>query len=352
MIVCVSEDRKSSETSLKLLLLSLAEHCRDIPVKLAYAAADEDFRAWLNACPQVSLVGAGGGSGGGWNVKPRALLALLESGHDDVVWLDSDLIVTRDFRAHFGALDDRTIVLTEEALFGTYADPDAMRARMWGFEVGRSFPFVANTAVIRVTRRHIPLLRAWDQLLNADIYRSAQRLPWSERPAHMFGDQDVISALLTSTGFAAVPVKFMMRGPDIIQYFGLSGYTCGERFSHLIGGRPAFVHSQVFKPWIKFLHARRAENLRDLVDALYLDLSPYTLAARRYRRSLPAGERWMEPHSILASVLRAVGFWHPPLVGAPIAALADLVRTTDLRFAKRIYFGMTSLRDPAQVREH
>jgi hypothetical protein len=349
MIICVLEDRKTAETSLKLLLLSLTEHCPDIPVKLMYPA-DELFSAWLKTCPQVTLSGVGTEFLGGWNAKARALLNLLGELHDEVVWLDSDIIVTRDFRNNFGALDPDTLVLSEEALFGAYRDPDAMRARMWGFEIGRTFAFVANTAVIRVTRQHIPLLRAWENLLEDDVYRGAQERPWFERPPHMFGDQDVICALLTSTQFAHVPVKFMRRGADIIQYFGLSGYTCNERLQHILYGSPAFVHSQVFKPWLKFPRPRRAENLRDFVDTLYLDLSPYTLHARRYRGSLTSDERWMEPHSLPASLLRALGLWYPPLVGAPIAAVADIVRTMDLKIAKKLYFSMVSLKDSEQIR--
>ncbi|MCE4225059.1 nucleotide-diphospho-sugar transferase [Methylobacterium sp. C25] len=351
MIICVLEDRKTSETSLKLLLLSLTKHCRDIPVRLSYPAADAAFRKWLLHCPQVALSGAAAGRSGGWNAKPRALLDLLGEGYGEVVWLDSDIIVTQDFRKHFGALDSETLVLTEEALFGAYRDPDAMRARLWGLAVGRSFPFVANTAVVRVTAHHIPLLLAWEGLLDDASYQTAQEQPWDARPTHLFGDQDVISALLTSMQFMDVPVKFLMRGADIIQYFGLSGYTCSERLRHIFRGPPAFIHSQVFKPWTKFKHPRRSENFRDLVDTLYLDLSPYTLAARRYRPLLLAQDHWMEPHSRLARLMRILGLWYSPLVGAPIAAVADFVRLTNLRFAKKMYFSLVSLRDPEHARE-
>ena len=37
---------------------------------------------------------------------------------------------------------------------------------------------------------------------------------------------------------------------------------------------------------------------------------------------------WMAPRSFAGSVLRAMGFGYAPLVGLPIAAIADLVRLT------------------------
>ena len=59
-----------------------------------------------------------------------------------------------------------------------------------------------------------------------------------------------------------------------------------------------------------------------------LDLSPYTLAAWKYRDSLGLGgdTAWMRSHTILSSFLRGLGLWYPPLVGFPFAAAADLFR--------------------------
>lgn len=347
MIVCIAEDRPSFEISVKLLLLSLARHCGDLRVRLVCPNASGAFAAWIARFPQVELDAAGVAGAQGWNVKPEALLALLEAGHDEVVWIDSDIIVTRDFRADIAALDERALMATEEALWGNYSDAQAWRARCWGMSVGRELPFTVNTAVLRVTRHHIPLLQAWRTLLQSETYCSAQRLGPDQRPQHMFGDQDVLTALLTSREFADVDVAFFRRGPDIIQYFGLSGYTCAERLRQMVDGPPKFVHSQVFKPWVKFKAPRAIENMRDLVDTLYLDLSPYTLAARRYLQELAEPCPWMQPQSRAAAVLRAMGVWYAPLVGLPLAALADIVRIANLGVLKRFYFKRSSLQEGA-----
>jgi hypothetical protein len=241
-------------------------------------------------------------------------------------------------------LSPGTIALTEEALWGSHSDTNAWRARQWELNIGRSLPFTANTGVMRVTRTHIPLLIAWKRLLESETYRNAQRVEAAQRPEHMFGDQDVLTALLSSSEFSGIPIKFFKRGADIIQYFGLSGYTCTERLGNVINGPPYFVHSQVFKPWVKFDKPRTIENMRDLLDNLYLDLSPYTLAAAGYRSQLDAPCPWMKPQSSTATILRAIGGWYAPLVGLPIAAIADFVRIANLQSLKRLYFRKASLR--------
>lgn len=347
MIVCITEDRASFEVPVRLLLLSLARNCKDLRVKLFYPAASDALAAWIMSLPHVDLHATAISAAQGWNVKPQALLTLLEAGHDDVVWIDSDIIVTRDFRSEFEALSRQTLVATEEALWGSYSDAEAWRARRWGMSIGRELPFTVNTAVLRVTRSHIPLLREWQRLLECDTYRSAQLLGPDQRPPHMFGDQDVLTALLTSEEFSDIDVKFLRRGSGIIQYFGLSGYTCAERLRNLVWGPPKFIHSQVFKPWVKFRTSRAIENARDLVDSLYLDLSPYTMAAIRYEHELPEPCRWARPQSKMAALMRAMGFWYAPLVGLPIAALADFVRMANLGVLKRFYFRRSSLRESA-----
>ena len=350
MIVCITEDRASFSAPLKLLLLSLAKYCPDLPVQLFFPAADASFLEFLKRLPLVTLNSTPLARSTGWNVKPEAISTLLHAGHDDVLWIDSDIIVARDFRHEFAGLDPRVLVATEEALWGNYSDANAWRARAWGFKFGRQLPFTINTGVMRVTRSHLPLLTRWQELLESDVYKQAQRLSTEDRPMHMFGDQDVLTALLSSAEFSDIELKILKRGSGIVQYFGLSGYTCAERFQNILHGPPYFIHSQVFKPWVKFAAKRQIENSRDFVDTLYLDLSPYTLAAQEYKADLTEPCTWMQPQSTTAALLRAVGFWYAPLVGLPIAILADIVKNANLSNAKRFYFKRNSLHDPADLK--
>ena len=325
-IVCVAEDRKVCEPGLKLLIMSLHAHCRDLPLHIFYPPADVTFISWIKNYPRVNLRVAPIPDTFGWNVKPQAMLFLMDLGHDEIIWIDSDIIVTRDIASLFSGLDGRTMAVTEEALWGAHSDPEGLRARLWGFNVGRMLPFALNSAVIRVTQAHYSLLRSWAELLVSRRYREVQQLEWDQRPAHMVSDQDVLTALLASAEYAQVPLKILKRGDEIIQYFGLYGYTLPERVANLFGYRATFVHSQGYKPWTSGWHEGASQSMRKYIESVYRDLSPYTLAANRYAAGLDEDISWMQSHHALSSILRAAGFWHAPLVGLPIAAVTDLAR--------------------------
>ena len=97
--------------------------------------------------------------------------------------IDSDIIVNFRFIYRLSGLDKNALVVTEEALLGRTdqrgrADDNnnALRARLWGFRVGRRVPFVLNSAVLRVTPRHTPLLHRWRSLLEfASLPRGASK---------------------------------------------------------------------------------------------------------------------------------------------------------------------------------
>ncbi len=142
----------------------------------------------------------------------------------------------------------------------------------------------------------------------------------------MLSDQDVLTALLASDEFTDVPLKILRRGSDIIQYYGLVGFTVSERIVNLARGAPMFVHAQGLKPWSPDNWNIHADNLMAYMEAVYRDLSPYSLIASHYRGNLSGDTSWMRPHFALSWALRKVGFSYPPLVGLPIAIVADVLR--------------------------
>jgi hypothetical protein len=322
--ICVAEDREVCEPCLKLLLLSLNACCPNLEVSLFYAPAGAQFRSWLRKCPQVHLQTAALKSGYGWNVKPQAIINLLDSGFDEVLWLDSDIIVTRDPR--LSALPKDSFVITENTLVDERCDGKGLRARLWGFEVGRVLPFSLNSCVLRATKTHYRLMERWWELLHAKAYQECQRKPWRERPVHMLGDQDVLTALLASEEFAGTALHILRRGKDIIQFDGVNGYTVSERLGNLLGRRPAFIHSCAGKPWSEHWQWTSSDGIREYVKQIYLDLSPYTLSARQFRQELESSTEWMEPHYRLSRILRSFGLGRPALVGLPMALLSDLAR--------------------------
>jgi hypothetical protein len=335
LIICIAEDRKGFDTSIQLLLMSLRRYHRELEVHLIYPLASNTFMSWIKTDAKVTLHLNRFATAHEFDVKPEALLYLLNKGYNDILWIDSDVIVTSAITPLIDRLADDTIVITEEALWAPHGDEDGLRARLWGFEVGRTFPVTLNTAVVRVTRAHQALIETWKVLLQSQQYREAHNLDWRLRPTHMVSDQDVLTALLASKRYSGIPVKTLRRGNDIIQYFGPQGYTIRERISNLIAGAPMFIHSQGPKPWTTSWAKTQRRNIKDYFYDVYLDLSPYTLAAQKFHGELTECKSWMQAHFRLALALRALGLWHPPLVGFPLAVMADLFRLAKAIFARR-----------------
>ena len=329
---CIAEDRVSEQEPLRLLIASLKRQMPEarIEVFCPFAKDDERLGNWIESQPGVILNTQRLEGLQGYNVKPQALLTMLDRGYKEVIWIDSDIIVTAPGVRKLIGLDPEVIVLCEEALYGGHDDQNAWRARQWGFDVGRTLPFTANTGVVRITTQHRELLEVWRERLQDPRYLEAQLLPWNTRPAYMYGDQDVLTALLCTTRFSKTPVQFLYRGAGVIQYFGPYGYTVRERMMHLVKGMCPFIHSQVTKPWGNIWVAKNS-GLLAWLERLYCDLSPYTLTARQYRKDADAVLEWTRSHSLAASVLRLMGAGSPWACGLPVAAAADSVR-----FAKRL----------------
>jgi lipopolysaccharide biosynthesis glycosyltransferase len=327
--ICVNEDREAWEPSLRVVLASLSLHCPGMRISLFYPFANELFLRWLSAYPQVRLQKNGLRNGYGWNVKPQAIMQLLDAGFDEVIWIDSDMFVTRDIRPLFHALDEAVFVATEASCSLDHSDHDrgGLRARLWQLPVGRALPWAClNSGVLRVTRRHYPLMKRWWELLQSEAYQRCQQKEWRQRPVHMQGDQDVLTALLTSTEFAHVPLKTLRRGTDIVQFDGVWGYTTAERLRNLLGNRPTFIHSMGCKPWVAHWEPERPHGLIEYLKMVYLDVSPYTLSSARFKRDLGCDTDWMRAHYKLSSILRFLAMQHPTLTGLPIAVVLDVTR--------------------------
>jgi hypothetical protein len=326
--VCVAEDREACEPCLKLLLASLSLRCPGMPISLFYPVANGAFLQWLSAYPQVQLQADRLKNGYGWNVKPQAIMQLLDAGFDEVIWIDSDVLVTRDIRPLFHALDAAVFVATEQMLAPDRKEDDGagLRARLWQLSVCRVLPAALNSGVIRATRLHYALMERWWELLQSDAYQSCQQKEWLKRPIHMAGDQDVLIALLTSTEFAQIPLKTLRRGKHIVQFDGVWGYTTAERARNLLGDGPTFIHCIGGKPWVARWESERPNHLREYLKMVYLDVSPYTLSSAKFSQDLGCDTNWMRAHYRLSSILRLLAMQHPALTGLPMAVFTDVAR--------------------------
>lgn len=324
MIVCIAEDRQSELTGVKLLIASLSKHCQGMPIELIYPPADDALQAWLGQFPHVNLRLEPVRGATGWNVKPSVLLSMLDAGYSDVVWMDSDTIVNADFRKLLLGISPETIVVTEECSYGMYRD-EGYRALAWGFEIGRLLPHTLNSCVVRVTPATRGLLETWQRLLASPIYREAQNTPADRRPFHLYGDQDVLTALLSSRQFEHLPLKILLRGKHIIQDFGPAGYSLGERLQTLL--RPPFIlHCQRDKPWKRSSRPPSAARMSEYVNFLRLEASPYLVAAGAFREVVDDPMPWRAPRSMMGRVLRSLGLGHIALTGLPLALLYSVVR--------------------------
>jgi hypothetical protein len=333
--ICIAEDRVAFEPSLKILLLSLNAHYPGNEISLFYPPANQNFLAWIEKFPQIRIQTDHLAEGVRWNVKPQAILRLLDQGFDEVIWIDSDVIVTGNIAPILSGLESQIFLVSDEGRDRNAQN--ALRAQLWGFPVGRVLPFVPNSGVFRATKDHYPLMERWWELLQSKEYQAAQQKGYMKSPLHMKGDQDVLTALLVSSEFSHIPIRLLRRGRDIVLFDGIFGYTVGDRLRTLFRGASPLIHITGLKPWSAKWPLERPIRLKDYLERVYYDVSPYTISALRFRGELECDTGWMEPHYALSRMLRLSGMGCQPLVGLPIAALADLVRVGRLASSALIH---------------
>lgn len=267
MIAVVFEDRDTCLTGALIAAGSLRLHCPDLKIVLWAPGLVDDLGAWGDGLG-IALRGDRPPLEG-WNIKPGVLLELLQ--YEPVVyWLDSDILVTSDVRACLPN-DPDIFIGTQDTSWGQRPG-SAERRTAWGLPLGRDLADTVNTGFLRVSRAHIPLLTGWGAMLASDVYQDAQRRPVTERPLHLLGDQEALTALLGSRSERAQQVHLLSRGWDIAQCFGPDGFTWRERLTASRHGHvPPLIHAMGMKPWI---HPRR-HGLRAWYDRLHLYLSPY-----------------------------------------------------------------------------
>jgi hypothetical protein len=260
-------------------------------------------------------------------------LSRLADGPGQVLWWDSDVLASGPFRHLFDAQPADVLVATEDTYWGQEQGGD-QRTRAWGMTPGRRLAATVNTGLLRVSTTHSALLEAWREALRDPSYAAAQRIDMLDRPLHLLGDQEVLTALLGSTRFADVPVHLLRRGVDVAQCFGPAGYRVTERVHGLRtgAGLPPLVHATNPKPWRVLsesrpgmLRSRSLGQARAAYEALHAELSPYTVVARQYRSQL-ADADWLGVRSPAGRALsRLPG---PPAIvpELPVAAFDAAVR--------------------------
>jgi hypothetical protein len=301
VIVCTYEDRPSATTGIQLLALSLEDKCPDAELLVYCGFDDAAFKAWADRRKNIRLLEPPSDLPCGWDVKPTLLLEVLSAGAEAPWWLDTDIVVTRDWRGGLSGISGATLVVAEERASVTGHNTSDRTSRL-GLPVGRSFPRALCTCAFRVTSEHRDLLLRWEISLRDVDYRRTQELPFDQRDWRMGSDQDVFEGLLGSAQFASIPIVTLRSGRDVAHCFCGYGYTFTERARNLFTRLPPLVHAQGPKPW-------------DLQTALFSELSPYCAIASRYLADLSEPAPWLLPRSVAARVLNAAtaaAFIAPP----------------------------------------
>lgn len=320
MRICLFQDRPEHFVSVQLALLSLRTFAPDWPVDVYLAHEDAAFEAWLGQFDNVALQRAVARRNG-YNAKPAVILDMLDRYGEKVLWIDSDIVLTRPVSDILARAPAGAVIVAEDPP-GLWPSGTEPRTRGWGFPLGRSLETSVNSCIVGVDPTHRPLVEAWVAALASETYNQAQAEHWSCRPFYFLGDQDALAALLGSAAFAHLAVHALKSGSEIAQCYFANGYSWQDRLLNLVRGRPAFVHAQGQKPW-------------DPPSPLpiYLDVSPYKFHARSYGPAL-LQQDWLEVRTGAGRALTLLALGHPDLSGL-LPAMLDSARMTVRRLRKK-----------------
>jgi hypothetical protein len=329
MIIVAYEDRIRSAVGLKLMVLSLSRAMPDVPIDLTCPKISGEVGQWLGqtGLSNVTVRPSRQWWGEGWSVKPGKVLELLDQGHDEVIWIDTDIVANSDFRGLLKGLPPDAVVVGQE-FRKLRPEWSRIKTTAWGLEFARELPYALNLGFLRLTPAHRPLLLRWQALMSTPKYLEAMSKPIAQRPPEMTTDQDVFSALLGSTEFAHIPLHYLKCGDDIIQNSGANGYHVVERLRNVWRGLPPLVHMLGReKPWDYPDVPSPRQNPRDYLELVCIELSPYVTVARRFMNELGEPAPWLQIRTAMGKAFGWSCLGHPSLQGFPLALLAQCLST-------------------------
>lgn len=314
--VCSYEDRPDAMDSLVLMGESLCRADPEVSLHLTVPDAPAWVRAWAERRPEVALNTTRPEGVSGWDVKACLLLQELNSGSQEALWLDADMIVTRPVSRLLNEFPRDWLIVAEEWDGVRAADI----AHLWEVAPVRPVDPV-NSCFVRATTGHRHLLEQWLEATRDARYREAQALPFGRRPWRLASDQALLTALLGCQEFCRMPFDRIRMGRHIAQCAGSSGYGPGDRLLDLFRGLPPMIHCIGRKPWES---TRDLNGLRRFMLDLATDVSPYVLAARKAAKELGVSPTWIVARTAPGAMLRALTAGHPGLAGLPLATIHSL----------------------------
>jgi hypothetical protein len=310
------EDRTNYLDGLKLLCLSFAKHCPDERLRLFFPEIPSALLEWVEQkhIKNIELKKIET-TVNGWGVKAELLLVCLEQGFKEVVWIDSDILITNSIAQAIDKKENDAIILAN-----CPGISDGRRATTWNLKVCRTFDSLINTCFIRVTPSHKELLSTWKSLISSSKFQLIQKNKFQERPSYLFGDQDLLEGLLMSENFCLIPVYFMRHGCEIVHASSI--YSVTDRFKVLLRHfktrqSPIMLHAHGIKPWMLVHRKPSSFNLTDVL----VELSPYSKAATSYKELLESNTEWMKPRTLLGNLCNFISLYNPHLRGIPVLVL-------------------------------
>lgn len=326
-VFCMAEDRTGAEIGIQLAVLSVVEHCPGAKILIYRPRSAPGFAEWIATQPGCQLIETTLPGANNWNCKPHALLETLhhcETG-SQVVWLDSDLIVTADLAKLLARESHETLAITQEPRSAPHQGSE-IRTRGWGLAVGRAFPETFNSCVVRTTHHHIPLLQHWQSLLADPVYlqRAPERV--EQKPPHLWSDQDVLGALLGSAVYQQIPIRLLRHGTEILHTGGGLAFTLGERLGSLFRPLPPVLHAIGVKPWVLLGAGNREPGWFPWFRRLMQETSQYVVHVRRYRGPLQDPLPWTTVSTPLGRLVNLLSCGHWALRGLPITIVCRFIR--------------------------
>lgn len=330
-VFCLAEDRRGAEVGLELAILSLRAHCPGSRVILYRPESVPEFVHWLEAHPEVELRTREIGGSRSWNCKPHALLEVLGEvgGESEVVWLDSDLVVTGDLRALFAGSGPEVLGITQEPLSSGHQGTE-VRTRGWGLPVGTPCPHSLNSCVLRVTARHEPLLRRWVELMATPEYAAASGKSVDVLPPHLWSDQDVLAALVGSAEFQWVRLRVLRHGMEVLHTGGALAFSLRERAACFFRPEPVVLHAIGVKPWV-LLGRPAAGGWFGWLRRVLQETSPYVHHVRRYRSQVNFSMAWCDEWTWSGRLINGLALGHWALRSWPLAVVAWLLNSVRRR---------------------
>lgn len=325
---CTAEDRADCDIGVKLLVLSFENQCDRGELHLFHKNPSPGLQDWLIHHPRT-ILRPWTAAAKGWDTKPDALLTLLNEGYDRAVWLDTDIMLSRNPVPFLMSLGPDVFLAAEEP--ASVPDQGTLsRVEAWGEQPGITSSITVNSCVLQARSSHRELLHLWRDLMNDRRYTQWFERPQPERPFYAKSDQDVLNVAVGSKLLTGFQLRLLKSGPEVLHSGGPLYFGVPERIRCALRGKPYFVHAIAMKPWVLLARAGDFHGYYWTYRKLSQEVSPYVALAKNYRLKLEDDTSWLEYRTALGALMRLAGMGNYVLRGLPLSATAGLIRALHL----------------------